>query len=133
MQTNYVSGNECQMSRPHRSETFLKTGHAPSHLRECLLEALDHGEDWFKNLEMDFMREHHQRWWNSASPSERAYWLLGQLWDCADFVPLAVYDDVKDWLDPAEEQFARRDLGTYARLARALKRDLDGVLASGPG
>jgi len=107
------------MSKPHRSEMFAKTGHAPGHLRECLLNALEHGENWINNLEMDFLRKRHQRWWDEASPTERARWLLGQLWSCNDIVPSLARSDVRDWLDQDREHFS------FASLARALKMDLD--------
>ncbi len=112
--------------KPQRSEQFLKTGHAPGHIRECLLEALDHNEDWWRNLKMDFMRERHQRWWDSASDSERAYWLLGQLWHCTDTVPSLERVSVMDWIGTEEEYFS------YATLARALKQDLDEQLEEQP-
>ena len=107
------------MSKPQRSDRFLKTGHAPGHLRECLLNALEHDGDWFNHLEMDFLRERHQRWWNQASPSERALWLLGQLWSCNDVVPSLTRSMVRDWLDQDREHFS------FATLARALKKDLE--------
>ena len=106
------------MSKPHRTKKFLTTGHAPGHLRDCLGNALlDHEGDWWRHLEMNFMRERHQRWWDSTSASDRAYWLIGQLWNCTDTVPSELRESVRDWLE--DEYFS------YARLVRALKADLD--------
>ena len=48
------------MSAPKRSPQFMKTGHAPGHIRECLLDAIDAQENWWQNLEMDFDRDRHQ-------------------------------------------------------------------------
>jgi hypothetical protein len=110
------------MSKPKASERYLKTGHAPGHIRECLLESLDHGEDWWQHLEMDFLRDRHQRWWDGATPLKRAYWLLGQLWHCTDIVGSQTLSEVQDWLLPDDPN---ANLGTYAKLARALKADLD--------
>ena len=106
------------MSAPKRSEQFIKTGHAPGHIRQCLLDAIDAREDWWQNLEMDFNRDRHQRWWDRASPQTRAYWLVGQLWHCRDIVPSLERHSVMDWL-------SNEELFSYAELARALKADLD--------
>jgi len=113
------------MNKPKLSEKYLKTGHAPGHIRECLIEALiDHNGDWWQNLEMDFMRERHQAWWDQASHAEQAYWLIGQLWNCTDIVPSLVTHAVSNWLE------TDREPTTFARLVRVLKADLDATLRS---
>ncbi len=54
------------MSGPRSAEMLQKYGHAGGHLRDALLEALDHNEDWWKNITMDFYRERHNLWWNDC-------------------------------------------------------------------
>ena len=72
------------MSGPRRSgfaaEMLEKYRHAGGHLREALLDALDHDDEWWKHIEIDFNRERHNRWWSRLSDQHRAKWLLGQLW-----------------------------------------------------
>jgi hypothetical protein len=105
------------MSGPKRAELLQKFGHAGGHLRECLGDALDYQADWWQHLEMDFLQERHQRWWDHAPALQRAYWLIGQLWHYTDTVPSLLRGSVQDWLE--EEYFS------YAQLVRVLKEDLD--------
>jgi len=111
------------MTAPQRSRHFVKTGHAPGHIRECLLNALDIQADWWKNLEMDFLRDSDQRWWDKASPLRHAHWIIEQLWHCADIVPGLERRSVMDWL-------ADQEYFTYSQLVRALKEDLDERVAT---
>jgi len=115
------------MSAPTRSERSLKTGHAPGHIRECLIEALDDFErDWWKNLNIELLRERHQRWWNESSNDQRAYWLLGQLWHCTDIVSGGTMDWTLGWLRADDDSlYEKQPLRTYAALARLLKNNLD--------
>ncbi len=107
------------MGGPKRSEMLQTTGHAGGHLRDALLNALDHNDEWQENIEIDFDREEHNVWWSGLSERERAEWLLGQLWNCTDIVPSLTRTQVMDWHADDPEPF------TYAQLARLLKRDLD--------
>lgn len=107
------------MSGPKRAEMLQKYGHAGGHLREALLDALDHTDDWWKDIEIDFNFARHNRWWNKLSDKKRAEWLLGQLWHCRDIVPGVVRREVASWFPDDPEPV------TYAQLARLLKRDLD--------
>jgi hypothetical protein len=105
-------------------------GHAPGHLRYALIEALESawndGSPWWVGLKMEFIDPTNQVRWDQSSAVERADWLLGQLWDCIDGVPGQIY---RDW--------GIRYAGTYARLARGLKREMHDFIgdpnASGPG
>jgi hypothetical protein len=113
------------MSGPKRAEMLQKYGHAGGHLRDALLDALDHNEDWWKSIEMDFYRERHILWWSRLSEKRRAEWLLGQLWNCTDIVPSLTRRQVMEWFDEPEPF-------TYAQLTRLLKRDLDSQSAPSP-
>jgi hypothetical protein len=109
------------MNGPKRSEMLQKHGHAGGHLRDGLLSALDHNDEWWKNIEINFLRERHNLWWNRLSHKNRAKWLLGQLWHSRDIVPQMTRQEVREWFPEDPEPF------TYARLARLLARDLENV------
>ena len=71
-------------------------GHAPGHLRDALLDAIDAqfagGGEWWDELEMFFYNERRQQRWDGAAPKERARWVLGQLWNSTDIVPGSICD-----------------------------------------
>jgi hypothetical protein len=100
------------MPGPRRSEMLEKYGHAGGHLREALMDALDHRDEWWQHVEIDFNHERHNRWWSRLSARSRARWLLGQLWNCQDMVPSLVRSEFD------------QDVGTFGRLARLLAEDL---------
>jgi hypothetical protein len=66
-------------------------GHAPGHLRDALIEALEFSwaDDlpWWNLLEIDFFDPNRKAAWARADAQTRAIWLLGQLWNCTDIVP----------------------------------------------
>jgi hypothetical protein len=108
-----------------RSERLRHTGHAGGHLRDALLDALEHryvdDPQWWNYIEIDFNEEGDSRWFQKCSPRRRAQWLLGQLWHCTDVVPGDVRREVAS-NDP--DMTNERQVGTFARLARYLARDL---------
>jgi hypothetical protein len=112
------------MSGPKKSEMLQNFGHAGSHLREALLEALEAQDEWWKNIEIDFDYERHNRWWSRLSSQRRARWLLGQLWNCTDIVPGMIRRDMREWFPDDPEPF------TYGRLVRLLARNLKDAKAT---
>lgn len=69
-------------------------GHAPGHLRDTLLEALDASRgkvQWWEALDgeegLESFSEQARAALASMSAKERAAWLCGQLWNCTDTVP----------------------------------------------
>jgi hypothetical protein len=114
------------MNGPKQAELLQKHGHAGGHLREALLDALDHNDDWWKNITIDFYRERHNLWWSRLSEKRRAEWLLGQLWNCTDILPGMAQSEVREWFSEDREPF------TFGQLARLLKRDLDSQSAPSP-
>jgi hypothetical protein len=112
---------ENKMAGPKRSELLQQHGHAGGHLRDALLDALDYNDEWWKNIQIDFLRARHERWWNRLSDKSRAQWLLGQLWNCTDIVPNLARQEIRDWFPDDPEPF------TYAQVARLLARDLKDV------
>jgi len=69
-------------------------GHAPGHLRDIFLEAIDmriweNSEEWCKNLDENsiFDSSELQNQWESLTPRNRGIWLMGQLWNCIDTMP----------------------------------------------
>ena len=95
--------------------TASRGGHAPGHLREALLDALNDGQEseWFELLNEDriyFYDPRQRQRWDRMSPIERAHWLCGQLWNCTDILPRMTAQDfpeLKSW--------------TYSALVRYLK------------
>src|SRR5437667_8338585 len=81
---------------PKKSEMLEKYGHAGGHLRDALLEALEHHDDWWKHVEVEFLHERHNRWWKRLSHRSRARWLLGQLWTCSDTLPSLYHSELTD-------------------------------------
>jgi hypothetical protein len=111
-----------------------KGGHAPGHLRDALLAALSrHWDDleegpWFRHLDMKFFSIGEQTRWDSWTPTERAIWLTGQLWNCHDILPGSVC------------ALASLSQGsTYAQLVRQLRSQINASSGSfeadsaGPG
>jgi hypothetical protein len=72
------------MAGPKRSEMLQEYGHAGGHLREALENAREFGDEWWHQVEIDFFRERHNRWWSRLSHAKRAHWLPGQPWNCTD-------------------------------------------------
>lgn len=122
----YVEEEKSMSGRPKRAEILQKYGHAGEHLPGTLLEALDHDEEWWHNIEIDFHRDRHNLWWSRLSYKKRAEWLLGQLWNCTDIVPSLTRSQVRNWFPDDPEPL------TFARVARLLKRDLDSQIEPNP-
>jgi hypothetical protein len=101
------------MNAPKRNLRLKNRGHAGSHLRGALADALDWGTDWWQYVEIDFHNDRDQEWWSKLSARSRARWLLGQLWHCTDIVPGAL-----------RSEFEGQNVITYARLARLLINEL---------
>lgn len=94
-------------------------GHAPGHLRDGLLMALrnawDNSEEaWWRHLDMKFFSLGQQIRWESWTPTERAIWLTGQLWNCHDILPGSVC---------ALASLAQGS--TYAQLVRHLRNEIN--------
>lgn len=110
------------MKGPKRSETLQTYGHAGGHLRDALLDALECGQDeWWKQIQIDFNHDRHNRWWQRISQRRRAAWLLGQLWNCTDILPSAYCNEITDRDPEGRHNF------TYAVLARLLAEELKEV------
>jgi hypothetical protein len=94
-------------------------GHAPGHLRDAVLTALndhwDHSEEgtWWTHLDIRFFSSRQQIQWETWTPKERAIWLAGQLWNCRDILPGSVC---------ALAGFPQGS--TYAQLVRQLRSDI---------
>lgn len=88
-------------------------GHAPGHLRNALIAALESSEHWCDYLSLSFFDLAQQERWNRSSSVARANWVLGQLWNCDDYVPGSIC---------RKTRFRRAS--TFARLARRLKSQL---------
>lgn len=90
--------------------TKLRNGHAPGHVREAFLNAIDAFVSWAEGepeptIEFEVNYEPHQ------IPISRA---CGLLWNCTDIVPATYFE----WLrDDADLEIGRR---TYAACARAV-------------
>jgi hypothetical protein len=97
-------------------------GHAPGHLRDAFVyavESIGWGSlgDWYTHLDEDSIvlyNPEKQTWWESLSPRERGFWLLGQLWNCTDIMPSVLCDTLD----------IRSGDGTYAQGARKLKTEM---------
>jgi hypothetical protein len=82
--------------RQQRKYNASRGGHAPGHLRDGLLMALRNAWDdsneeaWWTYLDMTFFNLSERIQWESWPPSERAIWLIGQLWNCHDCLPGSV-------------------------------------------
>jgi hypothetical protein len=102
--------------RPRRFSAN-RGGHAPGHLRDALLEALEEtwreSRPWWEALAIEFFDSSKQIWWDQTTACERGAWLLGQLWNCTDIV------SGHFWV-PVDLPRGR----TFARLVRALKAEL---------
>ena len=118
------------MSGPRKSEMLEKYGHAAGHLRDALLEALEHQDDWWQHIEIDFIHERHNRWWKRLSHKTRARWLLGQLWNCRDILPSAYCNELTDRDAEADEDLDRQNFFTYGTLARVLAKELKEATAA---
>jgi hypothetical protein len=106
-------GEEARRFKPWYNAA--RGGHAPGHLRDALVEALEitwEDRPWWELLEICFFDPAKQSWWDAATAVQRATWLLGQLWNCTDIAPHDICTDA---------YLQRR---TYAALARKLKSDL---------
>src|SRR5262245_21907195 len=84
-------------------------GHAPGHVRDAFIDALDQFEAWENgepepSIEIDGQ---------ALSLSE----VCGLVWNCTDIMPAAVRNALKDLLDAHGD--ARCFRGTYAAGARA--------------
>jgi hypothetical protein len=110
---------------PKRSEKLHRCGHAGGHLRDALLDALQHrypdDAKWWNHIEIDFNEERDNRWFQKCSPRRRAQWLLGQLWHCTDIVPGDVRREVASNDPDLSDEW---QVGTFAELARYLAQDL---------
>ena len=87
-------------------------------LRELLTRALSHREGfWYESLgqqDVSWLNDIRRRaWWRDAGDSDRARWLLGQLWHCKDVMP----SEYCEMLDLPRGS-------SFARVARRLRRDL---------
>ena len=105
---------------PKRKFKANQGGHAPGHLREALIDALDAGgKAWWKKIELELYDDAGQKKWDRLGKVEQARWLLGQLWNCTDILGGNGHDIV-------EEYDSRNDakVTTYGRLARFLKPKL---------
>jgi hypothetical protein len=98
-------------------------GHAPGHLREALIEALERAEvgdvaHWTHALADEEVLSHcdpvFQRSWDRWPTRRRAMWLLGQLHNCVDIMPSMLCSQLE--LPPGS---------TYARAARMLRKELE--------
>jgi hypothetical protein len=73
-------------------------GHAPGYLRDAFSEALDlkiweYPGKWYEKLDEEsifFYESVMQKRWESLSCWERGIWLIGQLWNCTDYMPSAL-------------------------------------------
>src|ERR1019366_6031036 len=83
----------------------LPPGNDPA---EALLEALDHGKDWWRHVNVAFDEDRQKEWWAGLSQADRAHWLLGPLWNCTD-------------RDPWQEH---KHVLTVAALVRLLAKEL---------
>jgi hypothetical protein len=106
--------------RQQRKYNASRGGHAPGHLRDALLAALSgHWDDleegiWWRYLDIKFFSLGQQNQWDSWTPTERAIWLTGQLWNCRDVLPGSVC------------ALARLAQGsTYAQLVRHLQNEIN--------
>jgi hypothetical protein len=99
-------------------------GHAPGHLRQAFLDALDYVrfEDpvipWYAGLDecetICWPNTRKQAWLDTLTPRERGRWLIGQLWNCTDCLP-ASYVELLDLTTGY----------TYARAVRVLREEMD--------
>jgi hypothetical protein len=110
--------NQCvEYETYHRKYRANRGGHAPGHLRDALIDALEsavcNGGTWWDALQIEFYDPANQLWWDAATPRKRAAWLLGQLWNCTDVVS----EVVCSYLNLP----GRRTIG---RMVRLLKRQL---------
>ncbi len=71
-------------------------GHAPDHLRQAIVEALElsmlEDRPWWESLEMSFYSQQRQDWWDRLEPEKRGRWVLGRLWNCTDTAPGSACD-----------------------------------------
>ena len=83
-------------SYARRRYVASRGGHAPGHLREALLEAVDDSafaeQPWWERLEISFYSQKQQTQWDLLGPKERGRWLVGRLWNCTDVVPGSTCD-----------------------------------------
>jgi len=97
--------NRLYYSRPNFSRKYnpSRGGHAPGHLRDALINALD----------QSFATE--SAWWEGLpGGNTEAQRLLGRLWNCTDIVPSTACDETDV-----------RTGSTFAQLARFLKNEMD--------
>lgn len=91
----------------------------PTHvLCELLTDVLSqHGKPWWAPLSepdlLGFDSPWQQDWWDNAGSTERARWLVDQLWSCQEHLPWEYCDDLE--LPRAS---------TYAQTVRRLWSDL---------
>src|SRR5687767_14169105 len=71
-------------------------GHAPGHLRGLFCIG---AEDWPNALASGeanvWWDEGRASWWNGLTVEQRARWITGQLWNCSDVLPSAVYQNLE--------------------------------------
>ncbi|MEK7996030.1 MAG: hypothetical protein AAB403_19695 [Planctomycetota bacterium] len=95
-------------------------GHAPGHLRDAFGACWDvlSAEHWYDALAEEdallFYEPKMQRKWEAMALTERARWLIGQLWNCSDIMP----SDLCSTLEMPEGS-------TYAQAVRKLRADLE--------
>ena len=106
-------------SEDRQSDSSLRGCRVYAELRVVLLRALDSGADpWWSALtdvDLHFPDPCKQRRWAQLSARERARWITGQFWSCTDITPPAVCRGLG--MPPGS---------TYARVARRLRKSLDG-------
>jgi hypothetical protein len=108
------------MSSTGRSNRLYNFGHASNDLAEVLLEALDHGKDWWRHIRIVFDEERQQQWWAGLSQVDRAHWLLARLWNCTDILGSMYHGEITD-RDPWGEH---KHVFTVAALVRLLAKEL---------
>jgi hypothetical protein len=95
----------------------LPPGNDPA---EALLEALDHGKDWWRHVNVAFDEDRQKEWWAGLSQADRAHWLLGRLWNCTDILGSMYHGEITD-RDPWQEH---KHVLTVAALVRLLAKEL---------
>lgn len=89
------------------------SGHAPGHLRELFLLAIDALTDWDGVGAEPLIEAQLGRYGGPMSISQ----VCGTLWSCSDCLPGSAFDQIANWLDGTGVELKRR---TYAAAARAV-------------